>query len=182
MAETYYDQSTIRDLVLRRLSPRYVQQMQMAPADPDRFGSYIAVRQELALHGDAIVLPLTERLDIVDHQGRPEVRCQCGELFGDYRENWKLRAAIFVRDSAELLAEIYGDGHGYDPALVEFREYICPGCGWLLDLETVPPGTPVIFEFLPDLGTFYREWLGREPPLDDVAFEDRTERVLSEWA
>ena len=182
MAETHYDLSTIRDLVARRLGPQYVQQMQMAPSDPDRFDSYLAVRQELADHSDSIVLPLTERLDIVDHEGRPEVRCQCGRLFGDYRENWKLRSAILVRNSAELMAEIYGADHGYDPSLVEFREYVCPGCGWLLDLETLPPGTPVIFEFLPDLATFYRDWLGREPPLADVSVEDRTEAVLSPWA
>ena len=181
MAETHYDRSTIRDLVARRLAPQHIQHMQMAPSDPDRFDNYVAVREELAHHSDAIVLPLTERLDIVDHGGRPEVRCQCGQSFGDYRENWKLRSAIFVRDSTELLAEVYGEDHGYDPALVEFREYVCPGCGGLLDLETVPPGTPVIFEFLPDLATFYRDWLGREPPIGDVAFEDRSQRVLSEW-
>jgi acetone carboxylase gamma subunit len=28
----------------------------------------------------------------------------------------------------------------------------------------VPPGYPVVFDFLPDLETFYRDWLDRELP------------------
>ncbi len=38
----------------------------------------------------------------------------------------------------------------------------CPGCRTQLEVEAVPPGYPVIFDFEPDLETFYREWLGRE--------------------
>jgi acetone carboxylase gamma subunit len=47
---------------------------------------------------------------------------------------------------------------------VPWREYICPGCATLLEVDAVPPGWPVIFDFLPDLEGFYEEWLGRPLP------------------
>jgi acetone carboxylase, gamma subunit len=182
MAETSYDLATIADLVHLRLAPQHVQRIQMAPKDPDRFDKFVAVRQEMCRHADPVLLPLTENLDIVNSEGRPVVRCQCGQDFGDYRENWKLRALVLVRDSGELLSEVLGADHGYNPELVEFREYICPGCGALLDLETLPPAAPVLFDVLPDLATFYRDWLGRELPITDDAFEDRSQHVLDDWA
>jgi acetone carboxylase gamma subunit len=41
------------------------------------------------------------------------------------------------------------------------REYFCPGCLALLEVEAVPPGYPVIHDFVPDLEGFYEAWLGR---------------------
>jgi acetone carboxylase gamma subunit len=52
-----------------------------------------------------------------------------------------------------------------------------------LGVEVVPLGYPVIFEMLPDLDTFYREWLGQ--PLPDERpdwFQDRTLDVPAQWA
>jgi N-methylhydantoinase A/oxoprolinase/acetone carboxylase beta subunit len=34
----------------------------------------------------------------------------------------------------------------------------------LLEVEAVPPGYPVIHDFVPDLEGFYEQWLGRELP------------------
>ncbi|MHA1329265.1 MAG: acetone carboxylase subunit gamma [Promethearchaeota archaeon] len=53
---------------------------------------------------------------------------------------------------------------GSDPEWMELREYYCPGCFTLLDTESVPPGYPVIFNFLPDIDAFYEKWLGRKAP------------------
>ena len=50
---------------------------------------------------------------------------------------------------------------------MELRELICPGCAALLEVEAVPPGYPLTFDFLPDLETFYSDWLGRE--IDETA-------------
>ena len=44
------------------------------------------------------------------------------------------------------------------------REYFCPGCKTLLEVEAVPPGYPISHDFVPDLEGFYGEWLGRELP------------------
>ncbi|MBY9015712.1 MAG: acetone carboxylase subunit gamma, partial [Candidatus Lokiarchaeota archaeon] len=46
----------------------------------------------------------------------------------------------------------------------ELREFFCPNCFTLLDVEAVPPGYPIIFNFLPDIDAFYEKWLGRKPP------------------
>ena len=70
-----------------------------------------------------------------------------------------------------------------DVSLVELREFYCPGCLALLATETVPPGFPVVFEMLPDLDTFYRDWLDK--PLADEKpdwFEDRTVELTAQWA
>ena len=67
--------------------------------------------------------------------------------------------------------------------LVELREFYCPGCYAQLGVEVVPVAYPVIFEMLPDLDVFYREWLGR--PLEDERpdwFEDRTSELTAQWA
>jgi len=66
--------------------------------------------------------------------------------------------------------------------LVELREFYCPGCYSLLGTELVPPGYPPIFEMLPDLDTFYREWLG--VPLGDERAEwshDKTGEQTRLW-
>jgi acetone carboxylase gamma subunit len=33
-----------------------------------------------------------------------------------------------------------------------------------LEVEAVPPGYPVVFDFLPDIDTFYEKWLGKPVP------------------
>ena len=48
-----------------------------------------------------------------------------------------------------------------DPQWMEIREFICPECGTLHEVEAAAPGYPVVHDFEPDLEGFYREWLGR---------------------
>jgi acetone carboxylase gamma subunit len=50
-----------------------------------------------------------------------------------------------------------------------------------LEVEAVPRGCPPDFDFLPDLDTFYREWLGRPLP-DEQEFKDKTLEVVREWS
>ena len=45
----------------------------------------------------------------------------------------------------------------------------------------MPRGAPPDFEFLPDLDTFYREWLGRPLPTQE-AFEDKTLETVAQWS
>jgi len=33
-----------------------------------------------------------------------------------------------------------------------------------LSVEAVPPGYPTVFNFLPDIDTFYEKWLGKRAP------------------
>ena len=152
-----------------------------SPKDPDRFDKYVEIMQERVEFDDRILLPLTPMLFIVASNGERVVKCRCGHSFGDYRVNWKLSALINVRDSEPSLSEVYKGREIPDPAWTQIREYICGGCGAQLEVEAVPRGCPPDFDFLPDLDTFYREWLGRPLP-DRVEYKDRTLEVIGSWS
>lgn len=157
-----------------------VQDMMRSPKDPDRFDKYVEILQGRVPWPERILLPLTPALFIVAKDGERVVKCRCGHEFGDYRVNWKLAALIHVRTDEQSLREVYRGRETPDPSWIQVREYVCPGCGSQLEVEAVPRGCPPDFEFLPDLDSFYREWLGRPLP-DAQAFEDRTLDVVRSW-
>jgi acetone carboxylase gamma subunit len=109
---------------------------------------------------------------------KPIVKAACGYEFGDFRINWKVFCKVIVRESRESLEEIYPPLMHCDPEWMEIREYICPGCGKILSVEAVPPGYPPVFEFLPDIVTFYEKWLGREFLCEKVEFRDLTPEFI----
>ncbi len=159
------DSQTLRDLVEERLPRGQVRAIQSAHKDPDRFDQYLALLQERVGWDEPIVLPFGEHLHIVAKgAGRYVVKCDCGHEFCEYTDNWKLESLIHVRDTEEALREIYPEKMHGDPRWNVLREYFCPGCKTLLEVEAVPPGYPVIHDFVPDLEGFYEEWLGRELP------------------
>jgi len=159
-----YPKETIRKLVERTLPWEDLKRIMSSFKDPDRFEKYIEVLQEKTGWKERIILPLTEHLMIVSKDSRMIVKALCGYEFGDYRENWKLKALIHVRNKVEQFKEIYPDPLYPDPNWCEIREFICPGCGILLDVDVVPPGYPVIKEFEPDIETFYIKWLKKPIP------------------
>lgn len=132
--------------------------------DPNRFDMIIEILQEKVKWKEKILLPLHEHLYIVVKDGARIVKCDCGFEFGDYKINWKTKCRVRVRDTVEAIEELYHKDMGSDPKWEELREYFCPGCITLLDVEAVPPGYPTIFNFLPDIDTFYEKWLGRKTP------------------
>lgn len=159
-----YPKETIRKLVERTLPWEDLKRMMSSFKDPDRFEKYIEVLQEKTGWKERIILPLTEHLMIVSKDGKMIVKALCGYEFGDYRENWKLKALIHVRNKTEQFKEIYPDPLYPDSNWCEIREFICPGCGTLLDVDVVPPGYPVIKEFEPDIETLYTKWLKKPIP------------------
>jgi acetone carboxylase, gamma subunit len=174
------DRETLRDLVEERLPRGQVRAIQSSYKDADRFDKYVQLLQDRVPWQERIVLPFGEHLFIVLKQngaapavagsedelphGRYVVKCKCGHEFCDYRDNWKLGALINVRETDEQLQEIYPEKMSGDPRWNSLREYFCPGCKTMLEVEAVPPGYPVIHDFLPDLEGFYRNWLERELP------------------
>jgi len=131
---------------------------------------------------EQIVLAIHDHLFIVAKDGQAITKALCGHEFGDWRENWKLQARIRVRRTEEELLEIYQPGQTIDPTVVDFREFICPGCGVLLDVDAVPPNYPIDRDFLPNLKAFYEEWLDKPLPVDVGEYEDLSERILQAWA
>jgi len=155
----------LADLVDEKLSRAQVRAIQSAPKDSDRFEKYVALLQRRVAWDDPIVLPFGEQLFIVAKGGaRYVVKCACGHEFCSYEDNWKLEALVFVRDTPELLREIYPEKMDGDPDWGVLREYFCPGCARLMEVEAVPAGYPVVHDFVPDLQGFYEEWLGRPLP------------------
>jgi len=154
------DIDTIRDLVDDCLPWQQLKHMMSAFKDHDRFQEHLAVLSEKVSWPDRILLPYGQHLYIVEKSdGRRIVKCDCGYEFGDYTDNWKLNAAIFVRDTEESMDELYPRGMGSVPSWQVLREYYCPGCQTQLEVEAVPPGYPVVVDFIPDIDAFYRGWL-----------------------
>jgi acetone carboxylase gamma subunit len=180
-AMTTYDKSLLRDLLDGKLDPATVKSVISEPKDSDRFQKYIEILQERAQWPERILLPLGEHLYIVKKGRERIVKCQCGYEFGPYRINWKLNSIIYVRDTSEKLDEIYPGFRKHSRAdFCEVREFYCPNCGTQLEVEAVPPGYPIAFDFLPDIDAFY-EWLGISLDTRE-AFEDKTYDITRKWA
>jgi acetone carboxylase, alpha subunit len=158
------EKETLRDMLDEKLPRRTVKDIQSGYKDPDRFDKWVAVLQERVPYDDPIVLPAGEGLNVVRSDGELLIRCDCGHDFCRHDENWKLDAVLFVRDSDELMREIYPQMAHADTDWMELREYYCPSCARQLEVEAVPAGYPVVHEFLPDVEGFYEGWLGRELP------------------
>jgi len=162
-----------------------VQDLQkMRHKDSDRFDKYIELLQARLGWKDKVLLRLTDHLYVVRGEtGDRTVRCDCGHDFGDYRVNWKLGTRVRVRRTSDEFEKVYTPAYAApEPGWITVREYFCPGCVAQLAVEAVPPGYPPVFDMLPDLDSFYRDFLGR--PLDDESadwYEDRTNQLTQLW-
>ena len=156
---TSYPKDVIRDLIDGRLPWQTTKQVMTDFKDDGRFETYLEILQERVPWKERILLPIGEHLYIAQKGKDRIVKCDCGHEFGPYTENWKLAALIYVRDNEERLEEIYPGSRKCDPNWMEIREYYCPGCMTQLEVEAVTPGYPIVFDFVPDLEGFYRDWL-----------------------
>ena len=184
--DTRFTKDNLRLLVEGKLDWEEVKKvLRLRPKDADRFWKYLEVLQTKAPWKDKILLRISEHLYIVAKEGGGRiVKCDCGQEFGDYRINWKLSCRVYVRRTVEQMAEVVATEEAIpNPDLVEIREFYCPGCFALLGVEQVPVGYPPVFEMLPDLDTFYREWLGKPLPDEQPGwFQDRTLEKPAQWA
>lgn len=159
-----FPKELIADLIDAKLPWPDTKRIMSAFKDPGRFETVVEILQEKVEWDEQILMPLGEHLYVVQKGSERPVKCDCGHEFGPYTENWKLNALIYVRDTTETLQEIYPGPKAPNPDLQEIREFICPGCGTLLEVEAVPPGHPLVFDFLPDLEGFYEGILGKSLP------------------
>lgn len=182
MAEKSYPKEIIKDLIEGKLPWDRTKRIISGYKDEDRFDKYVQILQEKVSWKEKILLPLTDELYIVQKGNERVVKCTCGHEFGDYRVNWKLRALVNVRKSPEELKEIYPYPGAPDPEYCEIREYYCPGCGNQLQVETLPAGYPIVMDFLPDLDSFYSEWLGKPLPQEKEFKDLSSEFIKQNWA
>ena len=161
-----YDRDTLKNLFNGKLAWQELKNMMSSYKDPNRFEEMLAILQEQVPWDDRILLPYALHLYVVQkNDGRRVIKCDCGHEFCDVKDNWKLHAKIYVRDTQEKMEEIYPKFMGSDTNWMVLREYFCPECMTQLEVEAVPPGYPIIHDFEPDIDTFYRDWLGK--PLSD---------------
>src|SRR5262245_16434379 len=163
---TSYSKEIVRDLVSGTLPWHQTKRIMSAYKDEDRFLKLIEILQERVHWSDRILLPISDHLFIAETAKGRVTKCECGHEYGDYRKNWKLEALIHVRKTERSLREIYPNSDIPDPEWMEIREFICPGCGTLHDVEAAAPGYPILHDFEPDLEGFYSDWLNM--PLDKV--------------
>lgn len=173
-------QQDLVDLIDGKLPWEEVKHIVSSPKDEHRFQRVVEILQSRVPWPEKILLPLSEHLYIVQKGEGRMVKCDCGQEFGDWRCNWKLQALILPRDTPEAIEEIYPGHIAPDARLGEVREYICPGCAALLKVETVPIGYPVIFDALPDIDGFYREWL-QTPLPQEIPYEDTSLALIQQW-
>lgn len=181
MSEVAYTKEIIGNLIDGKFDWERTKYIISGHKEADRFEKYLEVLSERLPWKERILLPLTDELFIVDKGGERIVKCRCGYEYGDYRENWKLKTLIHVRETEEEIKEIYPYPSRPDPQYCEIREFYCPGCGAQLEVETVPFGYPLVFDFLPDLDTFYREWLNK-PLNNEKEFKDFTYNLVKAWS
>ena len=162
---TQVTEETLSEIADGTISGKELRAIQSGFKDAERFHTYLRLLQRRVPWQDRILLPFGEHLFIVQKpDGSRVVKCDCGHEFCDFRENWKLHAHVRVRNTVEEFREIYPAKLHGDPQWNELREYYCPSTWTLLEVEAVPPGYPVVHDFVPDLDAFYSEWLGSEIP------------------
>lgn len=161
-----YTQEQVNHLVEGTLDWDTTFRMLSMPKDGGRFSMYLNTLQKKVTFPDKIVLPLSPHMYIVQSVKSKQwiVKCDCGHEFCGYKENWKLFANIYVRDTPAAMAEIYPKFMHPDTNWQVYREYFCPSCGTLHDVEAPTPWYPVIHDFEPDIETFYKEWVGLPVP------------------
>ena len=156
-----YTPDQVRNLVDGKLDWDTTLRMLSRPKDNERFEMYLAALQKKLDWSDRIVLPLGPHLHIVQQAAtkRWVIQCECGHVFCDWNENWKLHAGLYVRESAEAMAEVYPQLMAPDTAWQVYREYSCLRCGTLHDVEAPTPWYPVLHDFEPDIDAFYKDWV-----------------------
>jgi acetone carboxylase gamma subunit len=69
-----------------------------------------------------------------------------------------------MRDTPEALEEIDPRLMASTPSWQVIREFYCPECVTLHDVEAPTPWYPIIRDFEPDIDMFHRDWLGLPIP------------------
>lgn len=162
-----YTKKQVSDLVKGDLDWDTLHRMLSLPKDKERYANYVAVLQEQVSWNDKIIMPFGPHLFLAETQQDKKLvtKCSCGHEYGDYQKNWKLNALIYVRDSKEKMQEVYPTLMAPDTNWQVYREYYCPSCGVMHDVEAPTPWYPVIHDFQPDLKALF-DWLDLPAPVN----------------
>jgi len=95
---------------------------------------------------------ITENLDIDIEKTRWECH-HCHADLGDARVSYKRGCLIAQREPREIWDPIIDEQvtFSYDGGWARIVEFYCPGCGWLIEVEVLPPGHPITDDISLDL-------------------------------
>ena len=121
-------------------------------------------------HSEAAVLEVLHRSKARGGAGKTTPRSQVASATGPHPApaGWLcpvvrgypfLFVKVYVRDTPEAMHEVYPTLMAPDTNWQVYREYYCPECGTMHDVEAPTPWYPVIHEFEPDIEAFYTDWV-----------------------
>ena len=101
---------------------------------------------------------ITENLDL-DLTGRAWHCHHCGARLGPANEPYKHGCVVAARDPQEIWrplvdAEIT---FSYTSTWCQLVEFYCPSCGWMIEVEVLPPGHPITHDIDLDLAALERK-------------------------
>ncbi len=74
---------------------------------------------------------------------------ECGFIYGDVKHDFKYYCLVYERDASEILPGPESDDRmAPDNEWCVFREFYCPDCGTQIEVESVPPGMPVLQNYV----------------------------------
>jgi acetone carboxylase gamma subunit len=160
------NKETVRELLAGDLSwERLQNEVLSGSKDPRRFETVIEVLQERTGFDEPILVPINDHLFVVGTDDGRQIRGECGHDFCTVDENWKEASLVRVREAKEEVADLYSEWQAPDEDWTfQLREFFCPSCKSLLEVDAVPACYPVIRHFEPDIDVFYEEWLGKPAP------------------
>ena len=92
---------------------------------------------------------LNDYLALHEVEGRPVIQCRCGHVLGPATENYKLHA---LRNDAPLSkAGPHVNPYNVGDGRFELREYCCPACLTLLEVEVALCDEPPRWDLQPAL-------------------------------
>lgn len=163
---TKNDTETIRQLIDGELSWEELRNDLLPdPKASNRFEVTREVLQEKVDFDDPVLVPLNDHLYVVGGDDGRTVKAGCGHELCAADDNWKLHTQVRVREEKDEFAELYTDIQSPHPDWgFQLREFFCPGCYQLVEVEAVPTGYPMLQKFEPDVDAFYEEWLDKPAP------------------
>ena len=87
---------------------------------------------------------INESLRIEGSGADATIQCRCGERIGPASENYKLH--VLMREGPVQNAGPWVDPNGLGGARFVCREFFCPGCATLLDVEIAQRGEPILWD------------------------------------
>jgi acetone carboxylase gamma subunit len=87
---------------------------------------------------------INESLSIVGEGAGAMIQCRCGHAIGPASENYKLH--VLMREGPVQNAGPWVDPNRIGDDRFVCREFFCPGCATLLDVEIAQRGEPIVWD------------------------------------